>query len=437
LPPPSAVAIALLVYTTKKETQPLLALWDESQWWGLLLDHAIRSLSLPVEWVRSRDIAGRLLGSPSPGALLVPGGWSKLKSQSLGTKGCQAIQEYVRTGGTYIGFCGGAALALSTGGAHPGLGLCPWGRKSFSNRLPNFSGHIRSRLIGDGAFLRPDQPADVLLPVWWPSQFSPAPGPPVKTLASYMSPGQDFWVSDLKVSSLPEEQIPLWERCYRIKLRPETISGEPCIISGEYGRGKYLLSYAHLETPASNGANALLLDIVQRVSGAEPISPGPVPPWPLLDPAAQWENDILRQSHALLLDLFEVGASNFLLFWRSSWLMGWRRGIPGPALNTLLAYIVEALRRKPDHIATAYWREHGPRFLDLLKLFHREMTVYLLAERLARADSPVPVVDADLSSSLQEVKRRLVGTFPGYGGPYGTLVDLLDGLLWTLIASSR
>jgi hypothetical protein len=263
----------------ENQAPTLLALWDESQWWGLLLDHAIRSLCLPVRWVRSREIAGGLLESPPPGALLVPGGWSKLKSQSLGPTGRRAVQEYVRKGGIYLGFCGGAALGLSTGGAHPGIGLCPWGRKSFAGRLPNFSGHVRSRLQGDATFL-PNPPDDALLPVWWPSQFSPAPGPPVTTLASYAAPGRDFWVSDLKVSSLSPDQIQAWERCYRIKLEPETISGEPCIISGEFGRGRYLLSYAHLETPDSEDANALLVDLLRQCTGAAPAVPAKVPHGP-------------------------------------------------------------------------------------------------------------------------------------------------------------
>jgi hypothetical protein len=424
------------VLSNTRPASPLLALWDESQWWGLLLDHAIRSLSLPVVWVRSRDIAQGLLEASPPGALLVPGGWSKLKSQSLGPNGRRSVQEYVRAGGTYIGFCGGAALALSTGGAHPGLGLCPWGRKSFANRLPNFSGHVRSLITGDDLFFHRTLPFDALLPVWWPSQFSPAPGTTVNTLASYTAPGHDFWVSDLKVSSLPVEQIAAWERCYRIKLRPEIIAGEPCIISGEYGLGRYLLSYSHLETPSSAEANALLLQLVQRIARAEEVAPGPVQPWSLIASEPQWKDPILLQGLTLLDDLFEVGSSNFLLFWRSSWLMGWRRGIPGPALNTLLAYVVEALRRTPDRSTLDYWKEQGPQFLKLLDGFHQEMTSYLLAERLARADSPQQC-GGMTSPSLQEVKTRLVGTFPGYGGPYGTLVGLLDGLLWRLLAASR
>jgi hypothetical protein len=422
--------------SSKRTTAPLLALWDESQWWGLLLDHAVRSLTLPVAWVRSREIADGLLADVPPGALLVPGGWSKLKSESLGAKGRRAIREYVRLGGTYIGFCGGAALALSTHGPSPGLGLCPWGRESFSKRLPNFSGHMRSRFTGDPGFFPGSVESEPLLPVWWPSQFSPCPGSHVTVVASYDGPGHDFWVSDLKVSSLPDDQIPAWERCYRIKLRPETITGEPCIVSGSFGRGRYLLSYAHLETPESRQANALLRDLLGGICDGAPgaqsmIGDGPVPAWSVVDSSVRWDDPLLLESRRILLDLFEVGASNFLLFWRSSWLMGWRRGIPGPALNTLLAYVAEALRRTPSDRALAFWRENGHQFVSRLKSFAGQMTAYLQAERLARSQSLAP------GHGLDEMRTRLVGTLPGYGGPYASLVGPLDELLWTLLDSSR
>jgi hypothetical protein len=421
---------------SKRTTAPLFALWDESQWWGLLLDHAVSSLSLPVAWVRSREIAAGLLENAPPGALLVPGGWSKLKSESLGTKGRRAVREYVRSGGTYVGFCGGAALALSTHEPSPGLGLCPWGRESFSKRLPNFSGHMRSRFSGDPGFFPGIAESETLLPVWWPSQFSPCPGSKVTVVASYNGPGQDFWVSDLKVSSLPNDQIPAWERCYRIKLRPDTISGEPCMISGSFGRGRYLLSYAHLETPESEQANALFLDLLRGICEGVPgchamIGDGPVPAWSVDESSVRWDDPLLLESRRILLDLFEVGASNFLLFWRSSWLMGWRRGIPGPALNTLLAYVAEALRRNPSQDALAFWRGNGPQFVRQLKRFSVQMTAYLQTERLARSQSLGP------GHGLNELRTRLVGTLPGYGGPYASLVTTLDELLWNLLDSSR
>jgi glutamine amidotransferase PdxT len=43
--------------------------------------------------------------------IICPGGNAPKQAQNLGTEGCQAIREFVRSGGGYVGFCAGSYLA--------------------------------------------------------------------------------------------------------------------------------------------------------------------------------------------------------------------------------------------------------------------------------------------------------------------------------------
>jgi hypothetical protein len=102
-----------------QHTAPVALLWDESHLWGLLLHRALQALGAPVTLLKAdRSAQGSLRGS-RPGTLIVPGGWAKLKSLALGEDGRDAIRDYVRGGGRYLGFCGGAGLALARNAARP------------------------------------------------------------------------------------------------------------------------------------------------------------------------------------------------------------------------------------------------------------------------------------------------------------------------------
>ena len=103
---------------------PVCILWDASHIWGLMVWRALCALGLPCRLVKGQDIAnGALFRKPCPqgtpgkerGAaplLLVPGGNARLKARALGEKGRQAVRDYLAEGGRYLGFCGGAGLAL-------------------------------------------------------------------------------------------------------------------------------------------------------------------------------------------------------------------------------------------------------------------------------------------------------------------------------------
>lgn len=385
--------------------------WDESHLWGILLLRALKAMQVPVTILTAEDITNGSLQQMNPDMLLVPGGWARLKSLALGDTGRKAVRAYVREGGQYLGFCGGAGLALASERGTPFLDLCAWTRKPARNRLPNFSGHLKCRVSGVNALQE--------LPVWWPSQFEPAPASDLEILARYEGPGHDFWAADLEWSQVAPEETGRWEDLYGINLNPDLLRGEPCVVRGPYGRGSFTLSYAHLETPDSPDANRLLSTILGRTE------PATVPIWNLSENLPLWEDRDLQALHWRLREVLRFGQNHFLLCWRHPWLLGWRRGVPGSAINFLLAMTWQARHTLPTSEATAYWQQHAPRILALCQEFCAGVRDYLLMERRILVTAPSSP-ESSASPQLQQRKVELFGKFPGYGGMYGDILRVLD-----------
>ncbi|WP_448339553.1 BPL-N domain-containing protein [Desulfovibrio piger] len=315
---------------------------------------ALCALGLPCRLVKGQDIAnGALFRKPCPqgtpgkerGAaplLLVPGGNARLKARALGEKGRQAVRDYLAEGGRYLGFCGGAGLALSQHRSQDGLGLCPWGRAPYPERLHHLiSGHahmrVRSCMARDLPAVRPDFPKafpdgaapDPLrpplgdeacalvpphwrgcahghdddcrhcgncrpprddghvpsLPVWWPGRFAPEADERVSILASYRQPDTDFWLADLPLSRIPAPVFEAWKDLYGVNVSADFLDGQPLMVAGNYGQGRYVLSYSHLETPDSHDANAWLAHLLRVLAGLAP-QRELVPAWDLHRKAA-------------------------------------------------------------------------------------------------------------------------------------------------------
>src|SRR5208283_1248977 len=98
-------------------------------------------------------------------------------------------------------------------------------------------------------------------------------GSAVSCLASYSAPGAGFQVADLRVSDVDEsagwEEL---EKAYGINLDPARIKGHPAIIEIEKGKGRLVLSYAHLETPGDSWGNRLFLNILNYLSDVSCVS---------------------------------------------------------------------------------------------------------------------------------------------------------------------
>lgn len=413
----------------------LHVLWDEAYLWVLMLRRALRHGRFPFRLVRAREIEEGLLQQQPPTALLVPGGWARFKSAALGHKGREAVIKYLAAGGAYLGFCGGAGLALPE---QDGLNICPLRRKPMAQRLPNFSGNVTAALHAH-ALVPQTHPAKVHLPVWWPSQFAVPSGANVQVLASYAGPGPDLWVSDLNWEDIRNRAPHAWQQLYGINLNPDLLVGEPAVISGAYGqggRGRYILSYAHLESPNAPAANFWLGHMLSLLLGQAPSQPSPeagtVPEWDLRNAPTLWEDPRLARMDAHLNAVITLGMRHFLFCWRRPWLLGWRRGLPGFVLTTLFAQIKTAASHAPTREVLVFWDEHGPETERLLCEFVKLMSTYLLNERLALHNSPPSSPEACTDAAQQALRKRMVGRFPGYGGLFSRIVKALDEVLWLL-----
>lgn len=435
----------------------LYILWDESHIWGLIAWRFAVATGLPYQLVKGKEIAHGALSCKSPALLLVPGGSAKLKAQSLGAAGRKAIAAYVAAGGHYLGICGGAGLGLSD---PEGLGLCPWKRAAYTDRLQHLvSGHVLTHcaahplapptapplltssstpshsLPAPSANSTPPLPqAAVPLPVWWPGRFDPQPDSPVHVLATYGTPADDLWVADLPLASLPSSIFSQWQALYGIHIQPDFLHGQPCVIHGQYGAGTYTLSYSHLETPHSPAANSWLTHLLHHLAGLDTRC-CTTPPWPVETQAPVWplteDTRPLWEARAALQALMELGLAHNLLFRRTEWLWGWRAGLPGAALNNLYAALCTVLALPPTAEAMACWYRHREAFCRALDTFSQGTEGYLLAERLATTLN-YSLPDAVDRKGLKEQRTALFGPPMSGGGLYKELLDATDELLFLL-----
>lgn len=428
-------------------------LWDESHLWGVLLARALSAWDLPWRLVSARQVRAGALAEQRPACLLVPGGFASRKGASLGRAGLAAVREYVASGGAYLGICGGAGLGLTVPG---GLGLCPWTRAPFATRLQHFaSGGVHLTPDPESVYVPRELDDAPLAPVWWPARFFPqdAPGPgnregarrggpkgtrapdqgPVEVVARYGKPGPDFFMADIPLAMVPGETLEDWEALYGVRLAPSFSEGDPCIVAGRHGRGRYVLSHAHLETPASPQANAWLGHILAELAGLARVPDSPAPDWAMGRGDPAWNDPALERAMDAMLDTARLGIEHGLLTWREPWLLGWRQGLPGAQISGLLAMLDHARRQTPGPQALDYWRAQARGFARNADLLAKGLSGYLLAERLAltlwRVDpQAVP------QRGLAEARLTLFGPPPGSGaaggGLCGQVLGVLENFVW-------
>ena len=411
-------------------------LWDHAHIWGLMALRTLRAMKVPCRPVKATEIAQGLLSGKPPALLLVPGGTARLKAQALGEDGLDAIRHHVRGGGSYLGFCGGAGLGLSDSG---GLALCPWTRATYSDRLQHLvSGHVLSQ-VATHALCPPEmegvpaQDSLTPLPVWWPGRFAPHPDDSVTVLATYQSPGHDLCLADIPLSSLPRDTVATWQEMYGVNMRADFLHGQPCVLTGQYGQGRYVLSYSHLETPRSPAANGWLAHLLYELAGISSAHTD-TGHWEVDNLPLTWEGP---EAAALLrvrqdsLRLMRLGVEHNLLFKRTPWLYGWRTGIPGAALNNIHIAVCTALSLPLNDAANAFRRAQEDNINRLWPLFAQGVEGYLLAERLATTlSSTLPdVVDR---RGLKVQREALFGPPMTGGGIYHELIEILDELVFLL-----
>lgn len=211
---------------------PARLLWDTGGLWSLMTLEAAWQRGLALEPISAAQIAAG--GLDGARLLVVPGGWSARKKKALGPAGAEAVAEFIRQGGIYLGFCGGAGLALSV---TDGLGLVALERASGAQRLPGLSGPVLISPCPEAQGHPLWQQGEPLAswPVWWPGQFNEPNDPAITVLARYHGPTED-----LSTSVPPLDPAFLW--------------GQPAVIEARLGQGRLLLSYPHLDTPGEEPA---------------------------------------------------------------------------------------------------------------------------------------------------------------------------------------
>jgi len=404
---------------------------------------------LCVETLGRAGIAYRLLGASDIRRggldnfkiLLVPGGWAAHKVRALRDGGKKKIAEFLDRGGTYIGFCGGAGMALSS---PPALGLAPVERMALAERLPSASG----RIIVSGPPAHPawkEIPARIPVSVWWPSQFkwnvrSPGAG---HVLATYSDPGDDFRVADLRVSDLDSNiSWPDLERSYGINLDPDRIKGHPAIIETQRGRGRLILSYAHLETPGDYWGNRLLFNILEYLDeraevfgmkAAEDL--GALERRDVSDENA-WKS--IHRAREAAADLIAFGEANLLWNWRTPWLLNWRRGIRGLEYGTLfvtLDYMCQVNDKQPGIAAIGKeWLERAKRLEADTVQFQALAKRLLLEEKIATQTGTVSKLGS-VNERVDTLRVALFGNKMNHGGLCRALFDLIDSMLLDLLRS--
>lgn len=425
-------------------------LWDASPLWGHLVLNTVIQTGLPYEVVTAKECQNNILKEKAFKILIVPGGSGKQKAGLLGEKGKEHIRAFVADGGTYLGFCGGAGLALEDG-----LALCPWGRDFYSGRTEHrISGHIYCDMNADE--LVPQGMNKACLPVWWPGRFQeptkeeislcPEKGE-VRILARYREIGPDLYTHDLPIKNLPPDTLEDWENMYGIRLRPKLLDGQPAVIAGNFGSGRYILSYSHLETPNSPDANALLAHILRTVLKDEDTdrltATGTAfdakgyglcknilntdkfaPVWINTDFQKSWP--ILRELNGQLQETFKLAEDLQLLFKRTDWLYGWNTSVHGSQLNALRLALGRALVLPPSDKREDFLLTKGVQFAENMLLFIHGTKSWLLARRLCDSLTENEAIAPEI---IESQRRELFGMLMYGGGRCGELIAWLDAFL--------
>ena len=396
-------------------------LWDDSHIWGLMALRAIDALGFVPRLLKAAYIARNGLYGNGDTTLVVPGGRARAKAAALGELGLANIRSFVAGGGLYLGFCGGAGLALTPRHGEIGLGLCPWQRGEYPRRLLHLiSGDLLSSIHLDGG--------DILapLPVWWPGRFAPVPGAPVRTLAQSQNVGEDFWLADIRAAHVPPRVLRMW--CENQGLGLDYLAGRPLVIDGNYGKGHYILSYAHLETPQSPFANAWLAALLGAACEKEART-SLVPAWAPehaggnFRPCAGAIPEMAAQTLSRMEKLFRLGVELRLFFQRSGWLFGWRAGFAGLGCNSLRLGLAHLAQSRPGNAAASFWEARQENFSRAAEEFFERAEDALWNLRLENTLEAKP-------GSLAGDTREIFGHPMLGGGLIGSLLDVVYELIY-------
>lgn len=449
---------------TSPWTGPPVALFgDQSLVWGLVLVEALEAMGVPYRLVTASHIRAQELWNHR--VLMVPGGWASHKARVLGVKGLEQVRAFVRNGGGYVGFCGGAGLALAGASS---LNLVPIQRKDLAHRLPNASGEVWI----EGNLEHPlwkNLPPRIPVSIWWPSQFAWDNGLGIDAVARYRGYGKDFWVADLCAADVTRcgAYWQDWEKSYGINLNPALLDGQAAILCCQVGKGMAVLSYPHLEWPDGWGRRLLdnILNSLQNscnpkdMEASESSAPAPpAPGTPLLCSAEHGSTSrtpletLVEEGHDGLVpapsvpafralqealeeaqSLIAFGERHLLWRWRHPWLLQWQRGIRGLEygfLSVCLRFVVShCAREKLQAQARTPWDDLSQSLLEQTRLFCRQARKLLLYEKVASHQGPVNKLQP-VNAQVDALRKDLFGRGMSHTGLSQRIFDTLDALVY-------
>ncbi|MCE5244578.1 MAG: BPL-N domain-containing protein [Syntrophobacteraceae bacterium] len=420
-----------------RNIHPVAVFWDQSHVWGLICLDTLTRYCAPFHLVSAAEIASGCLDRYR--VLVVPGGWASHKVQALGVEGKNRIEDFIRSGGSYLGLCGGAGLAMAS---PPSLGMVSLKRMPFAERLANASGRVLVR--GN-----PDHPAwkdlspNLPVSVWWPSQFAEGGCPGVLSLATYAEPGEDFCVADLPLEDLLQHDVDWceWEKSYGINLNPGKLMGHTAINEVPLGRGRLILSYPHLETPGDSWGNRLFLNILAYLDGesshARACREHPEVPRSRFDsrPGRGTLRHVAGMRDAADA-LIAFGERQMLWQWRHPWLLRWRRGIRGLEYGTLAVMaraLFQAVHTAEDSGGAADpWQESAADLARKTGEFCELSRRLLLEEKLATQNGKIQKLGS-VNLAVDGLRKELFGSGMSAEGSFKTVLDgMCDFLLQIL-----
>jgi hypothetical protein len=391
---------------------------------------ALERNGIAFDLLRSEDIRnGRLTGY---GLLFVPGGWASNKMKALGNAGIEEIKRFVRDGGSYVGFCGGAGLATLDG-----IGLLPVKRRPTKERVPSFSGPI---LLNTSRHPVWEGISDCPFHAWWPSQF--VVGQDISVLATYGSAMPEAFSSDLNVGDTETQGD--WaelERVYQINLDPRRLLNEPAVVEGRFGTGKVFLSLVHLDTPGDMNGAAVLKNLWNCLLGerekpaAEIVHRGRSTSSHGHHVAEGDATAVIAPLESAVADLIDLGRRNFLWFWRNPLLLQWRRGVRGLEFCTLYIMVKEvadlmAVQGRGIHAAGL----EGT--LERVRQFADKAKQLLVRERYAMQNAHITYERCD-DPEIQALREELFSRSKSHGGLFKEIVDGLDVLLYDALLCKK
>ena len=406
-------------------------LWDESFLWGLMAYNAVKANGLSFDLIRSEDV--RNGGLKKYSLLFVPGGWASNKVKELGEAGVSEIKRFVREGGAYLGFCGGAGLATMDG-----IGLLPVKRRPTRDRVPSFSGRIRLDTFDHALW---QGISDPVFNAWWPSQFVVDEG--VAVLAVYGTALPDSFSSDINVGDA--EASGGWanlERLYQINLDPKRLLGEPAVIEGRFGMGKVLLSLVHFDSPEDMNGPTAMKNLWRYLTGecvTEDTGHG-------IHDKKSAESSILH--HGLISeptraisvmksavdDLINLGERNFLWYWRNPMLLQWRRGVRGLEYCTLYIMVKEIARLLSLERLERLISE-GDMSVDRVMDFVDKAKKLLLLERYAMQSSHITYERCEVPE-IQALREELFSRSKSHGGLFKEIIGQIDRMLYAALSAA-